>query len=116
MTLLRRFGFDLLIVVAAIQSALAVALADGPNQPTIWFGPPAVGILVLSLIGRRWWPFAAPAALWLLAAALSFADGRLVVLPDDGHAGRDDGGVPARQPPATRASAGSGSPCVVGAR
>ncbi len=81
MTLLRRFGFDLVIVVAAVQSALAVALADGPNQPTIWFGAPAVGILVLSLIGRRWWPFAAPAALWLLAAALSFADGRLIVYP-----------------------------------
>ncbi len=79
MTLLRRFGFDLLIVVAAFQSALAVALADGPNQPTAWFGPLAIGILVLALIGRRWWPFGAPAALWLLAAALSFADGRLVV-------------------------------------
>ena len=79
MTLLRRFGFDLLIVVAAFQSALAVALADGPNQPTAWFGPLAIGILVLALIGRRWWPFGAPVALWLLAAALSFADGRLVV-------------------------------------
>ena len=81
MTLLRRFGFDLVIVVAAVQSALAVALADGPNQPTIWFGSPAVGVLVLLLIGRHWWPFAAPAALWLLAAALSFADGRLIVYP-----------------------------------
>ncbi len=79
MTLLRRFGFDLLIVVAAFQSAFAVALADGPNQPTIWFGAPAAGLLVLALIGRRWWPFGAPVALWLLAAALSFADGRLVV-------------------------------------
>ena len=86
-----------------------MALADGPNQPRSWFGPLAVGILVLALIGRRWWPFGAPAALWLLAAALSFADGRLVGLPDDGHAGGDDGGVPARQPPATHASAGSGS-------
>jgi signal transduction histidine kinase len=79
MTLLRRFGFDLLIVVAAVQSAWAVALADGPDAPMAWFGPFGVGILVLALIGRRWWPFGAPVALWLLAAALSFADGRLVV-------------------------------------
>ena len=41
--------------------------------------PAGVGVLVLVLIGRRWWPFSAPVALWLLAAALSFADGRLVV-------------------------------------
>ena len=79
MTLLRRFGFDLLIVVGAVQSAFAVALADGPNAPTAWFGPLGVGLLVLALIGRHWWPFGAPVALWLLAAALSFADGRLVV-------------------------------------
>jgi signal transduction histidine kinase len=78
-TFLRRFGFDLVIVVAAVQSALAVALADGPDQPTAWFGPFAIGVLVLALIGRRRWPFAAPVFLWLLAAALSFADGRLVV-------------------------------------
>jgi signal transduction histidine kinase len=78
-TFLRRFGLDLLIVVAAVQSAFAVALADGPNAPTAWFGPFGVGVLVLALIGRRWWPFGAPVALWLLAAALSFADGRLVV-------------------------------------
>jgi signal transduction histidine kinase len=33
---------------------------------------------VLALLCRRWWPFAAPAALWSLCAVLSFIDGRLV--------------------------------------
>ncbi|MCW2958173.1 MAG: sensor histidine kinase, partial [Solirubrobacterales bacterium] len=31
------------------------------------------------LLGRRRFPVAAPVSLWLLAAALSFVDGRLVV-------------------------------------
>ena len=36
-------------------------------------------LVVLPLLGRRRFPFAAPAALWLLAALLSFVDGRLIV-------------------------------------
>ena len=40
---------------------------------------PAVALVVLPLLARRRFPFAAPAAVWLLAAALSFVDGRLVV-------------------------------------
>ena len=35
-------------------------------------------MIVLPLLWRRRFPFAAPAALWLLAASLSFVDGRLV--------------------------------------
>ena len=46
---------------------------------TPWFAAPAVAIVVLALLGRRRFPFAAPVAVWLLAAALSFVDGRLVV-------------------------------------
>ena len=36
-------------------------------------------LVVLPLLARRRFPFAAPAAVWLLAMALSFVDGRLVV-------------------------------------
>ena len=78
---LRRHGLDLLIVVGAVGAGLEVAFGDnGPTAPTAsqWFSVPAVGLVVLALLGRRRWPFAAPAALWLAAAALSFADGRLV--------------------------------------
>jgi len=78
----RRYGFDLLIVVAAVESALEVALrhdvSDAPHT-TGWFAVPAVAAVVLVLLGRRRFPFAAPAALWLLGAALSFIDGRLIV-------------------------------------
>ena len=79
-SLIGRHGLDLLIVLAATEAALEVALRSGDEAPTttLWFAAPAAAALVLTLLGRRRWPFGAPAALWLLAAALSFVDGRLV--------------------------------------
>jgi len=78
----RRYGLDILILVAAIESALEVALrGDAAEAPTsaAWFAVPAIAAVVVALLGRRRLPFAAPATLWLLAAAISFVDGRLVV-------------------------------------
>jgi signal transduction histidine kinase len=80
--LARRYGFDVLIAIAAIESALEVALRqDSPQAPrtTLWFAVPATAVIVLPLLGRRRFPFAAPVSVWLLAAAFSFVDGRLVV-------------------------------------
>jgi signal transduction histidine kinase len=81
-SLTRRYGFDALIVIAALESALAVGLAghsaEAP-QTTGWFAIPAVAALPLPLLGRRGFPFAAPAFVWLLASAISFVDGRLLV-------------------------------------
>jgi len=77
----RRHGLDLLIVVAAVESALEVALRDDPlraPRSTPWFAVPAAALLVLPLLARHRRPFAAPAAVWLLAAAVSFVDGRLI--------------------------------------
>ena len=81
MTRLRRSPLDLLIVLGAVGAGLEVALNDvGPGAPTMspWVAAPAVALVVLSLLGRHRWPFGAPAVLWLVAAALSFVDGRLV--------------------------------------
>jgi len=78
----RRYGFDLLIAIAALGGAFEVAFRrDEVLEPGTapWFAVPAVASVVLVLLGRRRFSFAAPAALWLLAAALSFVDGRLVV-------------------------------------
>ena len=80
--LARRYGFEVLIVIAATESALEVALRhDAALAPrtTLWFAVPALAIFVLPLLARRRFPFAAAASVWLLAAALSFVDGRLVV-------------------------------------
>jgi signal transduction histidine kinase len=77
----RKHGLDLLIVLLALEAMLEVALAgDSPDAPrsTPWFSVPAIAVMVLPLLARRRYPFAAPAAYWLLAAGFSFVDGRLV--------------------------------------
>jgi signal transduction histidine kinase len=79
--LLRSYGFDVLIVLAAVEMAAEVALRygapDGPTSPK-WFAVPATALIVLPLVARRRFPFAAPVAVWVVAALLSFVDGRLV--------------------------------------
>ena len=75
----RSRGLDLLIVIGALEAALEVALEPDELSASQWFAVPAVAIVVLALLGRRRFPFAAPAAVWVLAAALSFVDGDLVV-------------------------------------
>lgn len=57
-------------------------MREDPYQPTSdvarWSEVVAIAAIVLGLLLRRRFPFAAPAALWLTSAALSFTDGRLV--------------------------------------
>jgi signal transduction histidine kinase len=80
--LARKHGFDVLIVVAALESALEVAFRHGSRdapRTTLWFVVPAAAAIVLPLLARRRFPFGAPASVWLLGAAASFVDGRLVV-------------------------------------
>ena len=78
--LARAYGFDVLIVLltAAAIGELAVR-RDAPDAPrtTLWFAVPAIVVTAATLLGRRRFAFAAPAAYWVLAAALSFVDGRL---------------------------------------
>jgi signal transduction histidine kinase len=81
-SLARRNGLDLLIAAGALAAALEVALRDDQAdglETSPWFAAPAAGLVVLALLSRRRWPFAAPVGLFVLAAALSFVDGRLVV-------------------------------------
>jgi signal transduction histidine kinase len=80
----RRHGFDLLIAVGALSATLEVALRDDPeNEPTssLWFAAPAVALVILTLLGRRRFPFGSPASFWLVAAGFSFVDGRLIAFP-----------------------------------
>ena len=76
----RRHGFDLLIVIGAIAGALEVVLGHDDMSDSgapLWFAAPAVALADLPLLGRRQFPFAAPAAVWLVAGAISFVDGSL---------------------------------------
>jgi signal transduction histidine kinase len=78
---LRRYAFDALIVLLAVEGMLELAARhDSSEAPrtTLWFDIPAVAIMVLPLLARRRFPFAGPAAYWGLAVAFSFVDGRLV--------------------------------------
>ncbi|HTN26039.1 MAG TPA: sensor histidine kinase [Solirubrobacteraceae bacterium] len=79
--LARRHGLDLMIVAAAVAGVLEVFLrSDDPDAaraaPVV--AAAAVLALVLPLLARRRSPFLAPTWLWLLAAAVSFLDGRLI--------------------------------------
>jgi signal transduction histidine kinase len=77
-----KYGLDLLIVGTAVASAIGVLTRTDAQRPTgarLWFEAAAVAIVVLSLLARRRFPFAAPAAMWLVSAALSFLDGLLIV-------------------------------------
>lgn len=80
-----KYGLDVLIVGAAVASAVGTALRSDPERPTgltLWFEVVTIAAVVLVLLGRRRFPFAAPAAVWLVCAALSFMDSQLIV----GHA------------------------------
>jgi signal transduction histidine kinase len=77
----REYWFELLIAFLAIAGMLELVVGrDLPGAPTtsLWFSVPAMAVLVLPLLGWRRFPFAAPAAYWLMAAALSFVDGLLI--------------------------------------
>jgi signal transduction histidine kinase len=80
-SLAREFRFELLIAVMAIAGMLELVIGrDSPGAPatSLWFSVPAVAVLVLPLFARRRFPFAAPAAYWLMAGALSSVDGLLI--------------------------------------
>jgi signal transduction histidine kinase len=77
----REYWFELLIAILAIAGMLELVVGrDSPGAPStsLWFSVPAVAVLVLPLFARRRFPFAAPAAYWLIATALTFVDGLLI--------------------------------------
>ena len=77
----REYWFELLIACLAVACVLELVIGrNSPGAPTttLWFTVPAVALLVLPLFARRHFPFAAPAAYWLAAAALSYVDGLLI--------------------------------------
>ena len=77
----REFWFELLIAFLAIAGMLELVVGrDAPGAPStsLWIAIPTVAALVLPLFARRRFPFAAPAAYWILAAVISFGDGLLL--------------------------------------
>ena len=76
--LAREYWFELLVGALAASGIAELVLSPGSPTTSLWFAVPAVAVLMLPLFTRRWFPFGAPAAYWVLAAALSFVDGLLI--------------------------------------
>ncbi|HET8969093.1 MAG TPA: sensor histidine kinase [Gaiellaceae bacterium] len=79
--LARTYWFELLIAFLAVAGMFELVISrDSPGAPpvTLWFSLPAVAVLVLPLFARRRFPFAAPAAYWVLAVAISLVNGQLI--------------------------------------
>jgi len=77
-SLAQRYVFDVLVVVAALGAAAEFVFEPGSEtKPTtsMWFLVPAALLLPLPLLLRRRFPFGAPAAVLVLAGAVSFVEG-----------------------------------------
>jgi signal transduction histidine kinase len=77
----QEYWFELLIAFLAIAGVLELVVGrDSPGAPPteLWIAISVITVLVLLLLARRRFPFAAPAAYWLLAMAISFGDGVLL--------------------------------------
>ena len=81
--LARRFALDILIVILAAEGVVEVARwhRDEYQSRPAWIAVPAIVLIVVPMLGRRRFPFCAPAAVWVIAAAVSLTDGWLVVTP-----------------------------------
>jgi signal transduction histidine kinase len=82
----RRHWFDLLIAgvgVAAMVEIVVGQARPGSGAPTttLWFCLPAIAVLVSPLFLRRRFPFAAPAAYWVLAVAVTYVDWGVTTFP-----------------------------------
>jgi signal transduction histidine kinase len=83
--LLREYWFESLMALLLLAGIVQLGvLHDSPGAPstTLWFSVPALVVLVMPLFARRRFPFAAPAAYWVIAAAITFVDGVLLAWVD----------------------------------
>ena len=75
------WGIDVLVVVAAVASAIGTVARDDVDRPDglqLWFEIFALSVVLLGLLARRLFPFGAPALVWVGSAALSFLDNQLI--------------------------------------
>jgi signal transduction histidine kinase len=73
--------FELLIGALGVVAMIELIVGrNSPGEPStsLRYAVPVVGLLVAPLFARRRFPFAAPAAYWVAASAISFFDGVLI--------------------------------------
>ena len=71
-----------LLLLAGIVQLAVLHGSPGAPTTTLWFSVPALVVLVAPLFARRRFPFAGPAAYWVLVAAITFVDGVLLAWVD----------------------------------
>jgi len=71
--LVRKYWFDGAIALLAIVGLIEFAVR-GEQSSSPWFAVLVVGTLVFLIVARRRFPFAAPAAYWVVAAGIAFVD------------------------------------------
>jgi hypothetical protein len=81
--LARKYVLDLalglLVLVAMVET---VVRRDAPRAPApLWFALLALAILVVAVVARHRFPFAGPAAYWVLAAGIAFIDWTVLAFP-----------------------------------
>jgi signal transduction histidine kinase len=83
--LVRRYGFDALVLLALLECALELAYGRSGNKNapsgSLWLLIPLTLPILLPLLARRRFPFGAPAAVFIYCAGISFFEGRLVTFP-----------------------------------
>ena len=98
--LAREYWFELLVVLWPPRASLELVVGrDSPGAPTtsLWFAVPAWRSRAASVRPPVGFPSRAPAAYWILAAALSFVNGVLIPLSRAWHRRVGDR-RPAREP------------------
>jgi signal transduction histidine kinase len=77
----RGHWLEAMIVLLALGGIVELVVrrhaSDAPRT-SLWFCVPAAAALAAPLLVRRRFPFAAAAAFWVIAAGVSFVDGRLI--------------------------------------
>jgi signal transduction histidine kinase len=80
--LIKRYGFDVLVLLGILETALELAFGRSNNDHapngSLWVLIPVSIPIFLPFFARRRYPFAAPAAVYLYCAGLSFFEGSLV--------------------------------------
>ena len=79
--LARKYWVDALIALLAIAGALELVVArNSESDPPTGLGLSILllAVLVAPIFARRQFPFAGPAAYWVLAAAITYYDGELI--------------------------------------
>ena len=82
--LLRRYVFDAIIVLVAIGGVVEMlSIPEVGSEPDVpgtepWLAVLVVLVMTLTLLGRRRWPFGAPAFVLVVAAVTSYAEPLLI--------------------------------------